>query len=116
MKEIKCDCPPIHTEIIEKVKKQMEPDEILYDVAELFKVFGDTTRIKIIYALLKEKMCVCDIAHLINMTHSSVSHQLRILKQARLVKQEKAGKVVYYTLDDEHIGEIMSIGLNHIKE
>jgi len=114
--EYKCDCPPVNEKIITEVKTKMEKDEILYDAAELFKVFGDSTRIKIINVLLLNEMCVCDIAHVINMTHSSVSHQLRILKQARLVKSRKTGKTVYYSLDDEHIGEIMNIALSHIKE
>ena len=94
----------------------MPEDEKLYDLAELFKVFGDTTRIKIIYALFEEEMCVCDIADLLNMTQSAISHQLRVLKQARLVKFRKEGKVVYYSLDDNHINQIFNCGLCHIEE
>jgi ArsR family transcriptional regulator len=94
----------------------MPEEEYLYDLAELFKVFGDTTRIKILYALFASEMCVCDIASLINMTQSAVSHQLRVLKQARLVKYRKDGKVVYYSLDDEHIKHIFDQGLMHITE
>ena len=86
------------------------------DLAELFKVFGDTTRIKILYALFSKEMCVCDIADLLGMTHSAISHQLRVLKQARLVKFRKEGKVVYYSLDDSHISQIFDCGLSHIQE
>lgn len=84
-----CECNVIHEDIVNKVKKNMPKEEHLYDLAELFKVFGDTTRIKILYALFASEMCVCDIAALINMTQSAVSHQLRVLKQARLVKYRK---------------------------
>lgn len=114
--EIKCTCPPIHEDLIKEVKRNMEKEETLYDTAELFKVFGDTTRIKIISALLNNEMCVCDIAHVINMTHSAVSHQLRILKQSRLVKASKKGKSVYYSLNDNHIKELLNIATIHIKE
>ena len=93
-----------------------DKDEKLYDLADLFKVFGDTTRIKIIYALFEEEMCVCDIADLLNMTQSAISHQLRVLKQARLVKFRKEGKTVYYSLDDNHVNQIFNCGLCHIEE
>lgn len=118
MKDIinRCDCNCIHEEVVCKVKDKMPEDEKLYDLAELFKVFGDTTRIKILYALFEEEMCVCDIADLLNMTHSAISHQLRVLKQARLVKFRKEGKVVYYSLDDNHISQIFNCGLCHIEE
>lgn len=114
--EVKCSCPPIHEDLIKEVKENMEQEEILYDVAEIFKVFGDTTRIKIISALLNNELCVCDIAHIINMTHSAVSHQLRILKHSRLVKSKKKGKSVYYSLNDDHIKELINIATIHIKE
>ncbi len=118
MKDIinRCECDCIHEDIVGKVKNKMPEDEKLYDLAELFKVFGDTTRIKIIYALFEEEMCVCDIADLLNMTQSAISHQLRVLKQARLVKFRKEGKVVYYSLDDNHINQIFNCGLCHIEE
>ena len=93
-----------------------DKDEKLYDLADLFKVFGDTTRIKIIYALFEEEMCVCDIADLLNMTQSAISHQLRVLKQARLVKFRKEGKTVYYSLDDNHVNQIFNCGVCHIEE
>ena len=118
MKDIinRCEWDCIHEDIVGKVKNKMPEDEKLYDLAELFKVFGDTTRIKIIYALFEEEMCVCDIADLLNMTQSAISHQLRVLKQARLVKFRKEGKVVYYSLDDNHINQIFNCGLCHIEE
>lgn len=111
-----CNCNEVHEDIVDKVKDIMPEDEMLYDLAELFKVFGDTTRIKILYALFANEMCVCDIADLLGMTHSAISHQLRVLKQARLVKFRKEGKVVYYSLDDSHISQIFDCGLNHIQE
>ena len=94
----------------------MPKEETLYDLAELFKVFGDTTRVKILYALFAAEMCVCDIAALLNMSQSAISHQLRILKQARLVKFRRQGRVVYYSLDDEHVKQIFDQGLTHINE
>jgi len=112
---IGCDCTVIHEEIVKKVKVLMPGEENLYDLAELFKVFGDTTRIKILWALSESEMCVCDLAFLLNMTQSAISHQLRLLKQSRLVKNRKAGKVVYYTLDDEHVQKIFEQGMIHIK-
>jgi len=117
MSDIKlCDCNSIHEEIVEKVKSKMPLDEKLYDLAELFKVFGDSTRIKILFALFTSEMCVCDISNVLNMTQSAVSHQLRILKQARLVKYRRDGKVVYYSLDDNHIKKIFDQGMEHINE
>lgn len=111
-----CQCTDIHEDIVNETKNKMPEEEMLYDLAELFKVFGDTTRIKILYALFSNEMCVCDIANLLNMTHSAISHQLRVLKQARLVKFRKEGKTVYYSLDDSHISQIFDCGLNHIQE
>ncbi len=112
----RCDCAVIHEDIVNSVKKNMPEEETLYDLAELFKVFGDTTRVKILWALGEAEMCVCDIAALLNMTQSAISHQLRILKQARLVKNRREGKVVYYSLDDDHVRSIFHQGLLHIKE
>jgi len=106
----------VHENVIEMVRKKMPQEEKLYDLAELFKVFGDTTRVKIISALFEAEMCVCDIAELLHMTPSSISHQLRVLRQARLVKHRKEGKVVFYSLDDEHIKTIFNQGLEHILE
>ena len=95
---------------------QHPDDEILYDLAELFKVFGDSTRIKILYALFETELCVYDIAGLLNMTQSSVSHQLRILKNSKLVKFRREGKSIFYSLDDEHVRKIISMGMEHIEE
>ena len=111
-----CSCDSVHENVIEMVKKKMPQEEKLYDLAELFKVFGDTTRVKIISALFEAEMCVCDIAELLHMTQSAISHQLRVLRQARLVKHRKEGKVVFYSLDDEHIKTIFNQGLEHILE
>ena len=111
-----CDCNYIHEDIVKKVREQLPADTELYDLAELFKVFGDSTRIKILSALAFSEMCVCDIACLLNMTKSSISHQLRILKQARLVRYRRDGKTVYYNLDDAHVTQIFRQGLEHIEE
>lgn len=111
-----CECSIIHEDILEKVKAVMPAEETLYDLAELFKVFGDTTRTKILCALFESEMCVCDIAALFHMSHSAISHQLRVLKSAKLVRTRKAGKVVYYSLDDDHIKHIFDQGLAHITE
>lgn len=116
METERCSCKVVHEDVIEKVKNLMPEEERLYDVADLFKVLGDSTRIKIICALFESEMCVCDIAALLNMSQSAVSHQLRVLKAARLVKFRKEGKVVYYSLDDEHVKMIFDLGLSHIGE
>lgn len=112
----RCDCDVIHEDVVNQVKSKMPQEETLYDLAELFKVFGDSTRIKILWALDEAEMCVCDIAVLLNMTQSAISHQLRVLKQANLVKSRKEGKIVYYSLDDEHVRQIFDQGLIHINE
>ena len=111
-----CEFKHIHQDIIETVRENMPEEDILVDLAELFKVLGDQTRIKIIFILFKEEMCVCDIAELVGMTQSAISHQLRVLKQARLVKFRKEGKSVFYSLDDDHITKIFDYGLHHIEE
>ncbi len=112
----RCDCHAIHGDIINTVKEKMPEEEKLHDLAELFKIFGDGTRIKILWALSESEMCVCDIAVLLNMTQSAISHQLRILKQTRLVKNRRDGKVVFYSLDDDHVKHIFDEGLIHISE
>jgi DNA-binding transcriptional ArsR family regulator len=112
----KCDCNVIHEDVVAKVREKMPEEEILYDLAELFKVFGDSTRIKILWALDEDEMCVCDIAYLLNMTQSAISHQLRVLKQAHLVKSRREGKVVYYSLADDHVKLILDQGLIHTTE
>ena len=117
MKDIEVCCSnELHEDIVDSVRAKMPDTEMLYELAELFKVFGDTTRVRILYALSAQEMCVCDIADLLDMTHSSISHQLRVLKQARLVKFRKEGKTVYYSLDDNHVNQIFNCGLCHIEE
>ncbi len=112
----RCDCNIIHEDLIEKVRGVLPSAENLSLLADFFKVFGDQTRIKILSSLAESEMCVCDIAYLLNMTQSAISHQLRVLKQARLVKNRKDGKVVYYSLDDNHVKQIIDQGLVHIGE
>jgi DNA-binding transcriptional ArsR family regulator len=112
----RCDCNTIHEEVVTEVRKHMPEEESLLDLADLFKVFGDSTRVKIVCALLHSEMCVCDIAVLLGMTKSSISHQLRALRQTKLVKYRRDGKVVYYSLDDEHVGNIFAQGLAHVCE
>lgn len=112
----RCDCDVIHEEIVSRVRSNMPKEESLYDLAELFKVFGDSTRIKILWALDESEMCVCDIAVLLNMTQSAISHQLRVLKQANLVHNRKEGKIVFYSLTDEHVRQIFDQGMTHINE
>jgi DNA-binding transcriptional ArsR family regulator len=112
----RCDCTVIHEEVVNQVKKLMPEEEALFNLADLFKVFGDSTRVRIISALLHSEMCVCDIAALLGMTKSAISHQLRALRQTKLVKYRRDGKVVYYSLADEHVGMIFNQGLTHVCE
>lgn len=105
-----------HEESIEKVEETMPPEKLLYDLAELYKVFGDSTRIKILYALLESELCVYDISQLLNMSMSAISHQLRVLKQAKLVKFRKDGRTVIYSLADDHVKTILGQGMDHICE
>ena len=114
--QIKCDCNVIHEEVVFKVRKKMPQEESLNQLADLFKVFGDSTRIKILWALSEAEMCVCDLAFLLNMTQSAISHQLRLLKQARLVKNRKEGKMVFYSLKDAHVKRIFKQGMIHSEE
>ena len=111
-----CQEETVHEDAVESVRTQLPPDELLYDLAELFKIFGDSTRIKILYALLEHELCVCDIAKLMDVTQSAVSHQLRVLKSSKLVKFRRDGKTVYYSLADEHVIRILSQGMEHIEE
>ncbi len=105
-----------HKELLSKVKSEIPDDEILCDLADLYKIFGDTTRIKIMYALFEEEMCVCAIADLLNMTQSAISHQLKILKDADLVGNRREGKTVYYYLLDDHVRSIIAQGFEHLTE
>ena len=111
-----CEYMITHQDVVDKVITKMPEEEVLYDLAELFKVFGDSTRIKILYVLFESEMCVCDIAAILNMTQSAISHQLRVLKQSRLVKYRRDGKVVFYSLADNHVHTILNQGLEHIAE
>lgn len=111
-----CKGCTIHQDVVDNVKNKISKDDDLKDLAAFFKAFADDTRIKIINALLISEMCVCDLASLLNITQSAISHQLKTLKQLRLVKYRREGKVVYYSLDDIHIRDIFEEGLSHIKE
>ena len=105
-----------HEEIVEMVKANQPEDEYLYDLSELFKIFGDSTRIKILYSLFETELCVSDMASILNLSQSSVSHQLRILKDAKLVKFRREGKTIFYSLDDDHVRMILSLGMEHVEE
>ena len=112
----KCEIVETHPEIVKAVNEQMPQEEILYDLAELFKVFGDSTRIKILYVLFESEMCVCDIAQILQMSQSAISHQLRVLKQNHLVKFRREGKSVLYSLSDDHVRRIINQGLEHVED
>ena len=111
-----CDFLFVHQDIVDRVNSAMPGEEELFDLAELFKVFGDSTRIKILYLLFEAEMCVCDIAQLLGMTQSAISHQLRSLKQSKLVKARREGKTVFYSLADDHVHTILSQGMEHVAE
>lgn len=111
-----CDFLSVHEDIVEKVIRVMPKEEQLLDLADFFKIFGDATRIKILYVLSQSEMCVCDIATLLKMGQSAISHQLRVLKQMRLVKFRRDGKTVFYSLADGHIETILAQGMEHINE
>lgn len=111
-----CECSVIHEDAVARVRQAMPEEDPIYEVAELFKVFGDSTRARIICALSISELCVCDLSCILNMSQSAVSHQLRILKQSRIVKNRRAGKVVYYSLDDDHIKELFQVAFDHVME
>lgn len=111
-----CSGDHIHDEKLEHISETMPPEEELADMAELFKVFGDSTRIKILFILSKCEMCVCDIAQTLGMTQPAVSYQLKVLKQAKLVRNRKAGKTVYYSLADSHVETIIGMAKEHLEE
>lgn len=111
-----CDELEVHKDLLKKVHDDMPDEEELYDLAELFKVFGDSTRIRILFVLFEAEVCVCDLAEILNMTQSAVSHQLKILKQAKLVASRREGKSVYYSLADGHVRTIIAQGREHIEE
>ena len=111
-----CECEEVHTDTVEHKKTQMPDEETLYELADFFKIFGDSTRMNILFAIDGEPMCVCDIAQLLGMTKSAVSHQLKILRQSDLITYRKLGKNVFYTLADDHVRDIIEKALEHIKE
>ena len=111
-----CDFIHAHEEIVERVRQELPDEDTLYDMCELFRIFGDSTRIRILYVLFEAEMCVCDIAALLGMTQSAISHQLRALKNARLVKSRREGKTVFYALADDHVKTIIDQGIEHVKE
>jgi len=105
-----------HDAILARVRQELPTDELLCDLSDLFKIFGDTTRCKILFALFESELCVCAIAELLGMTQSAISHQLRVLKQARLVRSRREGKTVFYSLDDDHVRTVIGQGMEHIEE
>jgi ArsR family transcriptional regulator len=111
-----CDCEVIHEETVKRVRKRMPKEEDFYDLADLYKMFADSTRVRILWALSREEMCVCDIAVLLGMTKSAISHQLKSLRLSNLVKYDKRGKVVFYSLADSHVKDIFEKGFEHIHE
>lgn len=119
MKEEKiafCEINEVHQDKVSLIRKRLPKEEELYDLAELFKVFGDSTRMKILFSLFESEICVCDIAEILNMTQSAVSHQLKILKQAKLIKSRRMGRSVIYFLADDHVRTIVAQGKEHIEE
>lgn len=111
-----CDTIEVHRDLLEIVNRTMPDETELYDLAELFKVFGDSTRIRILFVLFEAEVCVCDIAEALGMTQSAISHQLRILKQSKLVKSRREGKSVFYSLADGHVRTIIAQGREHLEE
>lgn len=111
-----CDKKEIHSDLLKIVSKTMPEETELYDLAELFKIFGDSTRIRILFVLFEAEVCVCDLAEVLNMTQSAISHQLQILKQSKLVKTRREGKSIFYSLADDHVRTIIAQGQEHIEE
>ena len=111
-----CESEIIHEDTVKKVKATFPKDEMIFDLADFYKIFGDTTRVKILYALDKSDLCVCDISALLGMSVSAVSHQLRTLRESDLVRTNREGKVIYYSLADDHVKSILECGIEHIKE
>ena len=111
-----CEAKELHSDRLKLVAKKMPAEELLYDLAELFKIFGDSTRMRILFVLFESEVCVCDLAEALHMTVSAISHQLKILKTGKLVKSRREGKSVFYSLADEHVRTIVSQGMEHILE
>lgn len=116
MEQMAYDFMHVHEEIVQKVTSEMPDEDVLFDLSELFKVFGDSTRIRILYCLFASEMCVCDIATLLNMTQSAISHQLSVLKKNKLVKSRRDGKTIFYSLADSHVRAILDQGVEHVTE
>lgn len=111
-----CECEHVHVDVVAQVREAMEDAEVLYSLSDFLKVMSDSTRIRIMAALDSREMCVCDLSALLGMTKSAISHQLKVLKDAKLVKYRKEGKNVFYTLKDAHVKTILQMGIEHIKE
>ena len=111
-----CDFIHAHEGIVEQVRETLPGEDTLYDLTELFRIFADSTRVRILYVLFESEMCVCDIAQVLGMSISAISHQLRVLKQARLVKYRREGKTVFYSLSDDHVRSIIDQGIGHVEE
>ena len=111
-----CDTTEVHEELVKIVNETVPEETELYDLAELFKVFGDSTRIRILFVLFEAEVCVCDLAQVLHMTQSAISHQLKILKQSKLVKNRREGKSIFYSLSDDHVRSIIAQGREHIEE
>ena len=116
-KEVECcDAVEVHENLLKIVNETMPEETELYDLAELFKVFGDSTRIRILFVLFEAEVCVCDLAQVLQITQSAISHQLKILKQNKLVKSRREGKSIFYSLADDHVRTIIAQGCDHIEE
>ena len=111
-----CEDTQVHDQLVDQVRREMPDEDTLYDLTELFHVFGDSTRMRILYALFASELCVCDIAALLNLSQSAISHQLRLLKNTRLVTSRREGKTVFYSLADDHVKTIIDQGLEHVNE
>ena len=111
-----CEVTEVHPDLVRRVMQDMPDEDTLYELSELFKVFGDSTRIRILYALYEEEICVCDLAEVLRMSQSAVSHQLKNLKNAKLIKSRREGKQVFYSLSDNHVATIIAMGKEHIEE
>lgn len=111
-----CEHLHVHEDTVSQVKSQLPDEDLLYDLADFFKIFADSTRIRILYVLLQSEMCVCDLAQTLGMTQSAISHQLRTLKQMDLVRNRRDGKTIFYSLADDHIKAILRVGMEHLEE
>ena len=114
--QLACDFMYVHDEIDQKVRQEMPDEDVLFDLNELFKVFGDSGLVRILYCLFASEMCVCDIATLLNMTHTALSHQLCVVKKSKLVKSRRDGKTIFYSLADSHVRAILDQGVEHVTE